>query len=96
MNTSNVVDNPAKTRFELETPSGLAEAHYKLRDGVINFTHTEVPSAERGQGVASQLARGALDQVRERGLRVVATCPYMAAFIKRHSEYHDLLDDDSG
>ncbi len=90
MNTSNVVDNPAKNRFELETPSGQAQVHYKLSEGVINFTHTEVPAAERGQGVASQLARGALDNVRARGLRVIATCPYMAAFIKRHPEYQDL------
>lgn len=91
MTAPRVVDNPAASRFELETPSGLAQVHYHLNDGVINFTHTEVPAAEQGKGVASQLARGALDIVRARGLRVIATCPYMAAFIKRHAEYQDLL-----
>jgi hypothetical protein len=34
---------------------------------------------------------GALDLIRERGLKVVPVCPYAAAFIRRHPEYQDLL-----
>ena len=42
-------------------------------------------------GVGSMLARGALDQVRAQGLKVVAQCPFIAAFIQKNAEYQDLL-----
>ena len=92
MSPYKVVDNPEQNRFEVETASGKATANYHLRDGVINFTSTEVPYDERGKGIASQLARAALDAARARRLRVIPTCPYMAAFIQRHNEYDDLLE----
>lgn len=36
--------------------------------------------------------RGALELVREEGLRVVAKCPFVAAYLGKHPEYNDLLD----
>jgi hypothetical protein len=44
-------------------------------------------------GVGSRLAKGALDDVRRRGLKVVARCPFIAAWLKRHPDYADLLAD---
>jgi predicted GNAT family acetyltransferase len=44
-----------------------------------------------GSGVGSALVAGALDDIRSRGLRVVPLCPFVAAFIRRHSEYADLV-----
>ncbi|ASW54584.1 GNAT family N-acetyltransferase [Plantactinospora sp. KBS50] len=87
-----VEDNPARHRFEIlvdDSPAGFAA--YDQRPGVTVFTHTEVDPAYEGRGVGSALARGALDQVRERGERVVARCPFIASFIERHPEYRDLL-----
>jgi predicted GNAT family acetyltransferase len=87
-----VEDNPARRRFEILVDTSLAGiADYQLRPGVVIFTHTKVESAYEGKGVGTALARGALDQVRERGERVVARCPFIAAFIERHPEYSDLL-----
>jgi predicted GNAT family acetyltransferase len=85
-------DNPDRHRFELEVDGHLAAAYYKLEDGVIAFTHTEVPSEMAGRGIGSQLVRGALGQVRARGLKVVAKCPFVAAYIAKHHEYDDLLN----
>lgn len=59
--------------------------------GVLDFQHTEVPEAVQGQGVGEELVRQALDDVRERGLEVIPTCPFVAAFIRRHREYRDLV-----
>ena len=58
------------------------------------FTHTEVFDAYEGKGVGSALARGALDDVRARGGRLVALCPFIAAYLERHPEYADLVDHD--
>ncbi len=86
-----VRDNPAQSRFELNADGGTAAAYYQLSREVITFTHTEVPRALEGRGIGSQLARGALEAVRARGLKVVAECPFIRGYIERHPEFQNLL-----
>ncbi|MEV4386964.1 GNAT family N-acetyltransferase [Micromonospora sp. NPDC049580] len=87
-----VEDNPAKNRFEILVDDALAGfTAYLPRGEVLVFTHTEVDSGFQGKGVGSALIRGALDQVRARGGRVVPQCPFVAAFIDKHPEYADLV-----
>lgn len=87
-----VVDAPELNRFEIRVTGALAGfAEYRLRPGRIVFTHTEVDSAFEGQGIGSALVRGALDQARERGLRVAPLCPFVKAYIDKHAEYGDLV-----
>ena len=87
-----VIDNPEASRYELHDGNTLAGvAEYQLRRDSIIFTHTKVSDAYEGQGAGSHLARGALDDVRRRGLRVVARCPFIASWIRRHPDYADLL-----
>ncbi|MGE3148264.1 MAG: GNAT family N-acetyltransferase [Pseudorhodoplanes sp.] len=86
-----VVQNVGESRFELEADGHTAFAHYTLKPGVITFTHTIVPKELGGRGIGSQLAKGALDSVRAQGLKVVAQCPFIAAYIGKHPEYQDLL-----
>ena len=90
-----VTDNPDEQRFEARVDGALAGfAEYKLREGVIVFTHTEVDDAYEGRGVGSVLARQALDAVREAGeRRVVPRCPFIKAWIDRHPDYRSLLHD---
>lgn len=86
-----VKDNPAQNRFELKAGDHLALAYYSLAPGIITFTHTEVPKELSGQGIGTRLAQGALEQVRARGLKVVAQCPFIAAFIRKNPEFAGLL-----
>ena len=65
--------------------------HYKIEGNVITFIHTEVPPELGGRGIGSKLIRGALDQVRADGLKVIAQCPFVKAFIEKNAEYQDLL-----
>ncbi len=88
-----VRDNTALHRFELEVDGVTAFSVYTRKGGVVTFVHTEVPEALSGKGVGSRLARGALDMVRARGEKVIAQCPFIAAFIKKHAAYQDLLAD---
>lgn len=88
---SEVIDNSARSRFELVIDGHTALAAYRLAPGVITFTHTEVPEALGGRGIGSLLAKGALDQVRARGLKVVPRCPFIKSYIGKHLEYQDLL-----
>jgi uncharacterized protein len=86
-----VRDNPSRHRFELDVEGSIAVANYQMSPGVITFTHTEVPRELSGRGVGSALIRGALELVRQRGLKVVAQCPFVRDFIAKHPEFSDLL-----
>ena len=87
-----IVDNPGERRYEaLLEDRVVGVSEYHLVGDQIIFLHTEVDPSVEGLGVGSRLAKGALDDVRQRGLKVVAECPFIAAWLKRHREYADLL-----
>jgi hypothetical protein len=89
-----VADSPATHRYEaILDDQVVGVSVYELDDDRIVFLHTEVDSGLEGLGVGSRLAKGALDDVRRRGLKVVARCPFIAAWLKRHPDYADLLAD---
>jgi predicted GNAT family acetyltransferase len=88
---NDVSNNPAHHRYELAVDGHLAATYYTLADGVITFIHTEVPPELGGKGIGSKLIQGALDQVRAAGLKVIAQCPFVKAFIEKHPDYADLL-----
>ena len=86
-----VVNNRAQHRYELVVEGHLAATYYELSDGVITFIHTEVPPELGGKGVGSRLVKGALDQVRAAGLKVIPRCPFVKAYIDKHPEYGDMV-----
>ncbi|HLX15962.1 MAG TPA: GNAT family N-acetyltransferase [Bradyrhizobium sp.] len=88
---TDVINNRAHHRFELTVDGHLAATYYKIAGDVITFIHTEVPPELGGKGVGSKLIKGALDQVRGEGLKVVAQCEFVKAYIAKHAEYADLL-----
>ena len=68
---------------------GVAE--YRLGDGVIAFTHTEIDEDKRQRGMASGLVQYALDDVRDTTeLRVVAERPYVKHWLGEHPDYQEL------
>jgi uncharacterized protein len=86
-----IVNNRTLHRFELEVDGHIAASYYEIAGPVITFVHTEVPPELGGKGVGSKLIGGALDQVRSEGLKVIAQCPFVKAYIDKHPDYADLL-----
>jgi len=85
-------DNQERHRFELHVGSELAAfSEYNLLKNGILFTHTEVLPAFEGRGVGSAIARYALDEVRRRATMAIPVCPFIAAFLRKHPEYQDLV-----
>lgn len=78
-------------RFELERDGQIAFLEYNLTNQVLQLIHTEVPEALRGRGMASELAESALRWAREHQAKVDVICPYVAGYLKKHPEYHDLV-----
>ena len=87
-----VVNNLAGRRFEIASNDGTAFLRYIRKDLKLHLVHTEVPRALEGHGLAAILARTALEYARDEHLRVVAECPFVAAYIARHPEFQELLD----
>jgi uncharacterized protein len=87
-----VVDNPARSRYELRDDGHLVGfTEYHERDGVLVFPHTVITEPKRRAGYGGTLVRAALDDVRAKGRRIVAECPFVARFVDEHPEYADLL-----
>lgn len=96
LNSIEIIENDRKRRFEAQVGEHTAVmTRYYDGDNLI-ITHTGVPDELAGQGLASHMARTVLDGARERGLSVVPLCPFVAAYIRRHPEYEDLLQKGPG
>jgi predicted GNAT family acetyltransferase len=61
-------------------------------DGRRIFLHTEVKTQFEGRGLASILVEEALGATRAEGLRVVAVCPMVAAYVAKHHDFDDIVD----
>jgi uncharacterized protein len=87
-----VTDRPVELRYEIDVDGEVAGfIAYRREPGVIEMVHTDVDPKWEGKGVGAALVQGALDDVRARGLKVRPYCPFVAAYIRRHSEYQDLV-----
>lgn len=83
--------NEANSQFEMQTPEGLALIAYELDVNTMSILHTEVPEAEEGQGIASDLAKFALDYARKNDMKVKNYCRFVQVYLQRHPEYQDLI-----
>jgi predicted GNAT family acetyltransferase len=88
---SQVRDNKALSRFELDVEGAVAFANYRLAPSTVIITHTETPRALRGRGIASQLVQGALELIRADGLKIVAGCGFVVDYLRKHPEFADLV-----
>jgi predicted GNAT family acetyltransferase len=83
-----VRDNRAELRYELVRGGEvLGFLLYRIEPDSVVLVHTDVDPAYEGQGLGSVLVKGALDDLRERGVRAVPLCPFVRAYIRRHPEY---------
>jgi uncharacterized protein len=80
------------SRFEVEQDGHTAYLEFELDNaGWMTLWHTQVPGELRGRGIASMLAKTALDYARDNQLKVDVICPVAAAFIAKNPEYQSLV-----
>jgi uncharacterized protein len=97
MNT--IEHDPSAHRFSTTVDGSLAALDYTLSGDVMAITHTHVPEAIGGRGIAADLMRAALKAARAAGWQVVPVCSYAVAYMRRHPDgnerqhQEDLLDE---
>lgn len=85
--TVEVRDNPEEARYEIRDDGELAgSVEYRLSEGRITLVHTAIDAAHAHRGLASVLARAALEDARKRGLAVVPRCSFIARFIRQNAD----------
>lgn len=89
LNALQPVNNAEEHRFEIRLGDDIALIDYMLNGRNITITHTEVPPAFEGQGIAGKLAKFALDWAKENDYKVNPLCPYVKSYINRNPEYQD-------
>lgn len=88
--------NDDEHRYEMvDDGEVVATAIFQDRGRRRVFLHTDVDDAVEGQGVGSDLVRGALDDTRSQGRLVVPLCPFVNGWIERHDAYADLVDEET-
>jgi uncharacterized protein len=93
LNNLKIENNESAHRWEARLGESIAFSEYRLnRDtNTIHFLKTRVPPELEGQGVAGKLVSAALDDARAQHLTVVPICRFVTSYIRRHSEYRDLV-----
>ncbi|KAA9331770.1 GNAT family N-acetyltransferase [Adhaeribacter soli] len=80
------------SQFQVHTQGSQGMIEYeKLGEKHLDLYHTEVDPELEGKGVARVLVQRALEYCRQQNYQVTPTCTYVAAYIKRHPEFQDLV-----
>jgi uncharacterized protein len=79
-----VRDNRDAGRFEIEVGSHVAFLRYERRGNSLALVHTEVPEALRGRRIGDKLAKAGIEAARSEGLTLVAICPFVRAYLRKH------------
>ena len=87
--TPAVRNNPALSRFELDTKAGMAVVNYRAAPGVLTFYHTEVPPQLTPAALPDTLFPGLVVTIQpgERGSSMTSLAGGMSTSIPSSSKY---------
>jgi predicted GNAT family acetyltransferase len=86
---STINHDPQANQFSADVNGHRAELDYTVADGVMTITHTRVPQAIGGRGIAAELMREALKVAGEHGWSINPACSYAAAYMRKHAQSSD-------
>ncbi len=79
-----VTDNCEASQFELVVDGQTGVLKYERTPTALVLVHTEVPPSLRGRHLADALAKAAIDAGHAERLRIVAVCPFVRAYLRKH------------
>ncbi|MDR2815723.1 MAG: N-acetyltransferase [Proteiniphilum sp.] len=92
MENYELIDNEDKHQYEFHIDNLTPRIEYiKNNSGEIYLTHTEVPRKLEGKGIGSLLVQKVLEDIGDKGLRLVPLCPFVAGYIQKHPEWRRII-----
>jgi predicted GNAT family acetyltransferase len=78
-------------RFVAEIEGYEAYLSYNVLDDIIDLSYAYTPPEIRGKGIAKIVVEYAFNYAKANNLKVIPTCSYAQAFVKRYDNYKNLL-----
>jgi len=85
-----ITHNPSRNRFEMEVEGSTAYVRYISFAGGLDIVSTQVPAELEGRGIASALTKYVLEYAMEKGLKIIPSCSFTSAYMRRYPEYKKL------
>src|SRR4051794_41602969 len=70
----------------------VGDLAYETTGGRVSLTHSYVDEDQRHRGVASAMARYALEDLSQSQTKVVIYCGFVADYVEDHPEWKDAVD----
>lgn len=94
MTTNNQVTyDEDENRYEMTFDKLVVYANVRRDKDTLYIDYVFAPQELRGKGAAGEFMRKLMDLVRTEKLKAVPVCGYAASWLRRHTEYRDLLSD---
>ena len=87
---TDIAHDPSSHRFTTDVDGETGYLEYERAGEAMVITHTIVPPAIGGRGIAGDLVQAALTHAREASLKVDPRCSYADAWMRRHPEFDGL------
>lgn len=86
-----LIDNESDKQYEFQVEGHTPKIEYIKTKDKIYLTHTEVPEVLEGKGIGTELVKQALEDIKAKDLTLVPLCPFVAAYIKEHPQWRELV-----
>ena len=92
MSATDIRNNTHHHRFELDTDGKLSFVAYQhVDDETLALVHTQVDPSLEGHGVGSKLVEGVLQYIEQNNLKIIALCPFVVTYLKRHPDWNRVV-----
>ncbi len=86
-----LIHNAAECKYEYHIDGHVAYITYDDQQGNMHLTHTIVPDALAGKGLAKALLEDVLQHIKKDNKKAVAKCSYIIKYLEKNPQASDFF-----
>ena len=86
-----LINNETARQYEFHIDGFVPRIIYKRSGDKIYLIHTEVPKELGGGRIAHSLVEKVLEDIRQKGIKLIPLCPFVIKYLKLHPEWQFLV-----